>query len=136
MSAAPTVTSHAMRFRGTRASSPIGNDPVALLASTQPVQQAKEPTVVTKSQLVDAVAARSGLSRKQSAEAVDAALDTVEDVLSRGGEVMLAGFGKFSVAERAARQGVHPRTGETMNIGASIVPKFTAGSSLKQAVRK
>ena len=91
---------------------------------------------MTKSQLVDAVAARSGLSRKQSAEAVDAALDTVEDVLSRGGEVMLAGFGKFSVAERAARQGVHPRTGETMNIAATIVPKFTAGSSLKQAVRK
>ncbi len=91
---------------------------------------------MTKSQLVDAVAARSGLSRKQSAEAIDAALDTVEDVLGRGGEVMLAGFGKFSVAERAARQGVHPRTGETMNIAASVVPKFTAGSSLKQAVRK
>jgi DNA-binding protein HU-beta len=91
---------------------------------------------VTKAQLVDAVAARSGLTRKQSAEAIDAALDTVEDVLSRGGEVMLAGFGKFSTAERGARQGVHPRTGETMNIAATIVPKFTAGSSLKHAVRR
>jgi len=90
---------------------------------------------VTKAQLVDAVAARSGLSRKQATEAIDAALDTVEAVLSRGGEVMLAGFGKFSTAERAARQGVHPRTGETMNIAATVVPKFTAGTSLKQAVR-
>jgi DNA-binding protein HU-beta len=91
---------------------------------------------VTKAQLVDAVAARTGLTRKQSTEAVDAALDVVEDVLSRGGEVMLAGFGKFSVAERGARHGVHPRTGETMQIAATVVPKFTAGSSLKQAVRK
>jgi DNA-binding protein HU-beta len=90
---------------------------------------------VTKAQLVDAVAARSGLTRKQASEAIDAALDTVEAVLSRGGEVMLAGFGKFSTAERAARQGVHPRTGETMNIAATVVPKFTAGTSLKQAVR-
>jgi DNA-binding protein HU-beta len=91
---------------------------------------------VTKSQLVDAIAARTGLTRKQSAEAIDAALETVEDVLSRGGEVTLAGFGKFGVAERGARRGVHPRTGETMNIAATVVPKFTAGSSLKQAVRK
>ncbi|MEA2219463.1 MAG: DNA-binding protein HU-beta [Solirubrobacteraceae bacterium] len=91
---------------------------------------------MTKSQLVDAVAARTGLTRRQSADAIDATLDTVEDALSRGGEVMLAGFGKFSVAERGARQGVHPRTGETMHIAATVVPKFTAGSSLKQAVRK
>ncbi|MDX6719283.1 MAG: DNA-binding protein HU-beta [Solirubrobacteraceae bacterium] len=91
---------------------------------------------MTKSQLVDAIAARSGLTRKQSSEAIDAALEIVEDVLSRGGEVMLAGFGKFGVAERGARRGVHPRTGETMEIAATIVPKFTAGSSLKQAVRK
>src|ERR1700709_2348303 len=128
-SAAATVTSQAMRFRGTRSSSPIGNDPVALLASTQPLLQVKEPTAVTKSQLVDAVAARSGLSRKQSAEAVDAALDTVEDVLSRGGEVMLAGFGKFSTAERGARQGVHPRTERLMTTAQSVVPKLPAGTT-------
>jgi len=91
---------------------------------------------VTKSQLVDAIAARTGLTRKQSADAVDAVFDTVEDVLGRGGEVTLAGFGKFSVAERGARQGVHPRTGETMQIAATRVPRFTAGSNLKQSVRK
>jgi DNA-binding protein HU-beta len=90
---------------------------------------------VTKTQLVDAIAARTGLTRKQSTDAIDAALGAVEDVLGRGGEVSLAGFGKFTVAERAARQGVHPRTGEQMQIPATRVPKFTSGSSLKQAVR-
>jgi DNA-binding protein HU-beta len=90
---------------------------------------------VTKSQLVDAVAARTDLTRKQANDALDALLETVEGVLSRGGEVSLAGFGKFMVAERGARQGVHPRTGEQMQIPATRVPKFTAGSNLKQAVR-
>ncbi|HEX8155983.1 MAG TPA: HU family DNA-binding protein [Solirubrobacteraceae bacterium] len=90
---------------------------------------------MTKSQLVDAVAARTDLTRKQASDALDAVLDTVEGVLSRGGEVSLSGFGKFTVAERAARQGVHPRTGEQMQIPATRVPKFTSGSSLKQAVR-
>jgi DNA-binding protein HU-beta len=90
---------------------------------------------VTKSQLVDAIVARTGLTRKQSTDAIDAALGAVEDVLGRGGEVSLSGFGKFTVAERGARQGVHPRTGEPMEIAATRVPKFVAASGLKQAVR-
>ena len=90
---------------------------------------------MTKSQLVDAVSARTDLTRRQASDALDAVLDTVEGVLSRGGEVSLAGFGKFTVAERGARQGVHPRTGEPMEIAATRVPKFTAGSNLKAAVR-
>jgi DNA-binding protein HU-beta len=90
---------------------------------------------VTKSQLVEAIAARTGLTRQQSTDAVDAALGAVEDVLGRGGEVSLSGFGKFTVAERGARHGVHPRTGEAMEIAATRVPKFTAGSNLKAAVR-
>lgn len=90
---------------------------------------------MTKTQLVDAISARTDLTRTQANEALDAVFDTVEGVLSRGGEVSLAGFGKFTVAERAARQGVHPRTGESMLIPATRVPKFTAGSNLKQAVR-
>jgi DNA-binding protein HU-beta len=90
---------------------------------------------VTKSQLVEAIAARTGLTRTQSAEAIEATLGAVEDVLGRGGEVSLAGFGKFTVAERGARQGVHPRTGEPMQIAATRIPKFTAGSNLKAAVR-
>jgi DNA-binding protein HU-beta len=90
---------------------------------------------VTKSQLVDAIVARTGLTRKQSTDAIEAALNAVEDVLGRGGEVSLAGFGKFSVAERGARQGVHPRTGDPIQIPATRVPRFTAGSNLKNAVR-
>jgi len=90
---------------------------------------------VTKAQLVDAIAARTDLTRRQSSDAVDAVFETVEDVLGRGGEVSLAGFGKFSVAERGARDGVHPRTGEPIQIPATRIPKFTAGSNLKQAVR-
>ena len=90
---------------------------------------------MTKSQLVDAIVARTGLTRKQSTDAIDAALGAVEDVLGRGGEVSLSGFGKFTVAERGARQGVHPRTGEPMEIAATRIPKFTAGSNLKAAVR-
>jgi len=90
---------------------------------------------VTKSQLVDAVQTRTGLTRKQSADAVEAVIETVQEVLGRGGEVALTGLGRFSVVERGARQGKHPRTGETMDIAATRVPRFAAASGLKQAVR-
>jgi DNA-binding protein HU-beta len=90
---------------------------------------------VTKSEFVDQVASESGLSKTDAGKAVDAFLTTVEDTLKRGSEVNFSGFGKFSVAERGARQGVHPRTGEPINIAASKVPKFTAGSGLKKALK-
>jgi DNA-binding protein HU-beta len=90
---------------------------------------------VTKSEFVDQVAAQAGLERKQAADAVDAVLAVIERSLAEGGEVTLTGFGKFHVAERGARQGVNPRTGESIQIAATSVPRFTAGSSLKKAVR-
>ena len=90
---------------------------------------------MTKTQLVDTVQSRTGLTRKQAGEAVEAVLQTVAEVLGRGGEVVLPGFGKFSVSDREARTGKHPRTGEPMQIAATRVPKFSAASSLKQAVR-
>lgn len=90
---------------------------------------------MTKSQLVDSVQTRTGLTRKQSADAVEAVLDTVQEVLGRGGEVALTGFGKFSVAERGPRQGVNPRTGERITIAGGRVPKFSAGAGLKQKVK-
>ena len=90
---------------------------------------------MTKSQLVDSVQTRTGLTRKQSAEAVEAVLDTVQEVLGRGGEVALTGFGRFSVTERDARIGKNPRTGEALDIAATRIPKFAPGSVLKQAVR-
>ena len=90
---------------------------------------------MTKSEFVDQVASSSGLSKADATKAVDAFLETVEDTLKRGSEVNFSGFGKFSVAERGARQGVHPRTGETIQIAASRVPKFTAGSGLKKSLK-
>jgi DNA-binding protein HU-beta len=91
--------------------------------------------IVTKSEFVDQVADRSGLGKSEADKAVNAVLDTIEEVLTRGGEVSFTGFGKFSVADRGARQGVNPQTGEKIHIAASRVPRFSAGSSLKKAVK-
>jgi DNA-binding protein HU-beta len=90
---------------------------------------------VTKSELVDQVADRATMTKADAARAVDAVLATVEEALRRGSEVTVAGFGKFHVSNRGARQGVNPRTGERIEIAASRVPRFTAGSGLKNAVK-
>jgi DNA-binding protein HU-beta len=91
--------------------------------------------VVTKNEFVDRVAEKSGLGKGEAAKAVDAVLDSLQEVLSRGGEVNFTGFGKFTVADRSARQGVNPQTGEKIQIAASRVPRFSAGSQLKSAVK-
>jgi DNA-binding protein HU-beta len=90
---------------------------------------------VTKSEFVDQVAEKAQLGKKEAGDAVDAVIDAIQDALSRGQDVVFSGFGKFSVAERGARQGVHPRTGEAIQIEASKVPRFTAGAGLKKAVK-
>jgi DNA-binding protein HU-beta len=90
---------------------------------------------VTKSELVDRVADRAGLSKKDATAAVDAFLETVEDTLARGSEVSFSGFGKFSVSQRSARQGRNPATGEPIKIAASRAPRFSAGARLKKAVK-
>jgi DNA-binding protein HU-beta len=90
---------------------------------------------VTKAELVDQVADRADLTKQDAGRAVDAVLATVEDALRRGSEVTVAGFGKFHVSDRGARMGVNPRTGERIQIAASRVPRFTAGSGLKSAVK-
>ena len=89
---------------------------------------------MSKQEFVDRVASEAGLSKKDATAAVDAVLKTIEDELRNGGEVSFTGFGKFHVAERGAREGRNPRTGETMQIAASRVPRFTAGSGLKKAI--
>jgi DNA-binding protein HU-beta len=91
--------------------------------------------MATKSEFVDKVASESGLSKKDAGAAVDAVISTIETELKSGGEVSFTGFGKFHVAQRGAREGRNPRTGETMTIAASRVPRFTAGSGLKKAVK-
>jgi len=90
---------------------------------------------VTKSEFVDQIAEKAGLSKGDAGSAVDAVLATVEQTLVRGGEINFTGFGKFSVADRSARQGVNPQTGERIQIAASRVPRFSAGSALKKAIK-
>jgi DNA-binding protein HU-beta len=90
---------------------------------------------VTKSEFVDRVADQAGIGKNEATKAVDATLSVIEETLSRGGEVSFTGFGKFTVAERGARQGVNPQTGERIEIAASKVPRFSAGSALKSAVK-
>ena len=89
---------------------------------------------MTKSEFVDQVADRAGLSKKDAGDAVEAFLETIEDTLKRGSDISFSGFGKFSVSERSAREGRNPATGEKIQIQASRVPKFTAGAALKKAV--
>ena len=90
---------------------------------------------MTKQEFVDQVASESGLQKTDAGKAVDAVLEVIETTLKRGGEVSFTGFGKFSVAERGARQGVNPQTGERIQIAATKVPRFSAGSALKKAVK-
>lgn len=90
---------------------------------------------MTKSEFVDQVADRAGLSKKDAGDAVDAFLETIEDALKRGSDVSFSGFGKFSVSQRGAREGRNPATGDKIQIPASRVPKFTAGAGLKKAIK-
>ena len=90
---------------------------------------------MTRSELVDAVVQRTKLSKKDAADAVEAVTGIIQEELEGGGEVNFSGFGKFHVAERGARQGRNPATGETIQIPAGRVPRFTAGSGLKKAVK-
>jgi DNA-binding protein HU-beta len=90
---------------------------------------------VTKADFIDRVASRSGLSKRDATKAVDAFLDSITDALRRDEAVSFTGFGKFSAQQRKERQGVNPRTGERVTIPAARVPKFSAGSALKQAVK-
>ena len=90
---------------------------------------------VTKGEFVEQVASESGLDKKQAGAAVDAVISVISDSLKGGKEVSFTGFGKFHVAERGAREGRNPRTGESMQISATKVPRFTAGSGLKKAIK-
>ena len=91
---------------------------------------------MTKQEFVERVASKSGLGRRDAAKAVDAFLESVKESLQNGEAVSFTGFGKFSVQRRAARQGVNPRSpGQKVQIPAATVPKFSAGSQLKQALR-
>jgi DNA-binding protein HU-beta len=90
---------------------------------------------VNKSELVEQIAQRSGLSKDQAGEALGATIAAIEEGLAVGEEIAITGFGKFSVAHRNAREGVNPATGERIQIAATKAPRFSAGAKLKDAVK-
>ncbi len=87
---------------------------------------------MTKNELAGKVAQSTGIGVGQAKEAVDAAFEAIAEQLASGGEVSVAGFGKFSVSHRAARSGRNPANGETIQIAASNAAKFSAASALKK----
>ena len=91
---------------------------------------------MTKAELITAVAEKTDLTKKDSEKAVSAVFEAITETLKKGDKVSLAGFGTFEVKERAAKEGINPRTKEKMPIPASKRPSFKAGKALKDAVSK
>ncbi len=91
---------------------------------------------MTKQELIDAIAAKSGLTKADSSRALEAFMSSVAETLKKGEKITLTGFGTFGVSKRAARDGRNPRTGEVVKIAARNSVSFKAGSKLKEAVNK
>lgn len=91
---------------------------------------------MTKADLINVVAQKTGLTKKDSETAVAAVLEAVTEALAGGDKVSLVGFGTFEVKDRAERKGINPRTKEEISIAASKLPSFKAGKALKDAVSK
>ncbi len=89
---------------------------------------------MNKSELIDAVAASADIPKAQAGRALDAVLESVTGALAKGEQVVLVGFGTFSVKDRAARTGRNPQTGDPIDIPAATIPAFKAGKALKDAV--
>lgn len=89
---------------------------------------------MNKTEFIAAVAENADISKKDAEKAIKAFADVVTEELKKGEKVQLVGFGTFEVSERAAREGRNPRSGETMTIAASKMPKFKAGKALKDLV--
>ena len=86
---------------------------------------------MTKQDLVEVLAKKSGLSKSVAGECLNILLDEIGKELSKGHDVVLTGFGKFMVSKRKARTGRNPQTGATIKIPATTVPRFKAGKALK-----
>jgi len=89
---------------------------------------------MNKSQLIDAVAAKSGLTKADTEKTYKAIVETITEEMGKGEQITLIGFGTFLVRDRKARIGRNPRTGKPLEIAASKVPAFRAGKALKDAV--
>ncbi len=90
---------------------------------------------MNKTELVNAVALKSELTKKDADKAVSAVLDAIKEAVAAGDKVQLIGFGTFEAKERAARECRNPRTGETITVEATKVPSFKAGQGFKDAVK-
>ena len=90
---------------------------------------------MNKTELINAVAAKAEISKKDAEKALAAVFGSIEDALKAGDKVQLIGFGTFEVKERAARTGHNPKTGASIEIAAAKVPSFKAGAALKTAVK-
>ena len=90
---------------------------------------------MNKAELIDAVSAKSGLTKADTDRAIKALIDTVSETLANGDQIALVGFGTFLVRERQARSGRNPRTGETISIESAKIPAFKAGKALKDAIQ-
>lgn len=90
---------------------------------------------MNKSDFINAVSEKAGLSKADAKLAVDAFIDTISSELKTGGKVSLLGFGSFSVAEKAARLGINPKTKETIEIAAKKAVKFKAGAELNEQIQ-
>jgi DNA-binding protein HU-beta len=90
---------------------------------------------MNKADLIQAIVAKSGLSKKDAEAAVAATFEAITDALKAGDKVALVGFGTFAVKARAARTGKNPKTGEAIEIAACKVPGFAAGKALKDAIQ-
>lgn len=91
---------------------------------------------VNKSELVDAIAADTEISKATAQRALDSVAENIIKAVAKGGTVQLVGFGSFSTGKRAARTGRNPQTGEAIKIAAATTVKFSAGKSFKEAVNK
>jgi len=89
---------------------------------------------VNKTELIEAVATAADLPKAAAGRALDAMVESITDALKEGDQVVLVGFGTFSVKERAARTGRNPQTGDPIEIKAANIPSFKAGKALKDAV--
>lgn len=89
---------------------------------------------MNKTELLDAIADKSGLTKADAGKALDAVVDSITDALKDGDTVTLVGFGTFSVRERAERTGRNPQTGDSITIKAAKIPGFKPGKALKDAV--
>lgn len=90
---------------------------------------------MTKMDLIEAVASRSGLTKADAGRAVEAMIDSISGALAKGEKVTVTGFGTFEVRQRAARMGRNPQTGAPLHIAATKTPAFKSGKGLKDAVR-